>query len=61
MNTAVKLGAFGAALAAVFAGAYGIGNAVGPADAPRPPVHDTRDPGKAPEDVEGSGGHGGHG
>ncbi|KPM56892.1 hypothetical protein ACG83_03345 [Frankia sp. R43] len=33
MNTIAKLSAFGAALALVFGGAYGVGTAVGPLDA----------------------------
>jgi hypothetical protein len=54
LPVAVRLGAFGVALLAAFAGAFGIGRAVGPVDAEAP----------APTLVEHRSGHGddhGHG
>ncbi|MFD8588628.1 hypothetical protein ACFV1B_03570 [Streptomyces sp. NPDC059637] len=39
MNTPAKLGVFGAAVAVVFAGAFGVGHAVGPVGAPAPAGH----------------------
>lgn len=61
MNTPLKLGAFGTALAAVFATAYGVGGAVGPDTAPAPAEHaaahdSDRDPGATSPAGETSGG-----
>ncbi|MFF3311401.1 hypothetical protein [Streptomyces sp. NPDC002952] len=56
MNTAVKITAFGAALAASFAAAYGVGDAVGPVTAgPEPASHSGHDGGASPGPA-GSGG-----
>ncbi|MFB7271094.1 hypothetical protein [Streptomyces sp. NPDC056244] len=61
MNTALRITAFAAMLAAAFGVAYGVGNAVDPITAdPRPAKHapaPTAPPTGTPAPHEGSGGH----
>ncbi|MFJ4685764.1 hypothetical protein [Streptomyces sp. NPDC088789] len=62
MNALQKIGTFGAALAACFAAAYGVGNAVTPVDTdPEPAAHADAGHGDTPEDAEDAGGTGGTG
>ncbi|MFC7219370.1 hypothetical protein ACFQLX_14505 [Streptomyces polyrhachis] len=61
MNTALKAGVFAGGLAVVFAGAYGLGGAIGPDSArAEPPAHGAHARAESEQDSD-TEGHGGHG